>query len=242
MKMENTIKKTEIRFGFYSSLFLTIITVITFGFAMIAVPISGAFCPEGCVEYPYLDTLKQFPKDFIWMYFAMLLIIVYLAFMVSIHYYAANEKKLFSQTGILFSVISAVVLLAAYFIQSSAIPASLLNRETEGIPMLIQYNPHGVFIALEELGYIMMSFSFLFVAPVFANKSRIEKSIRWIFIIAFVLTVLSFVLVSVQHGVVRMDRFEVFVISIDWLVLIINGILISMVFKRILKQNKNRED
>ena len=32
--------------------------------------------------------------------------------------------------------------------------------------MLIQYNPHGVFIALEEPGYLVMSLSFLFMAPV----------------------------------------------------------------------------
>jgi hypothetical protein len=86
--------------------------------------------------------------------------------------------------------------------QFSVIPASLINGETEGIALLTQYNPHGVFIALEELGYFMMSFSFLFIAPVFANNNRIEKSIRWIFIMAFIITIVAFVSVTIKHGIV----------------------------------------
>jgi len=43
--------------------------------------------------------------------------------------------------------------------------------------MMIQYNPHGVFLALEELGYLLMSLSFLFMAPVFAGRSRLESAV-----------------------------------------------------------------
>ena len=59
------------RFGYYSAILTTIITIVTFGFAMAAIPISGANCPGDCVEYPYLDTLAQFPRDFLWMPFAI---------------------------------------------------------------------------------------------------------------------------------------------------------------------------
>ncbi|MBN1397975.1 MAG: hypothetical protein JXA06_08080 [Bacteroidetes bacterium] len=236
METTDNYKQIINRFGFYSSIALTVITLITFGFAMTAIPISGAFCSGDCIEYPYLDTLNQYPKDFLWMYFAILLTITYVCFMASIHYYVSNEKKIFSQTGLIFSIISTVILAGAYFIQSSVIPASLMNGETEGVAMLIQYNPHGVFVVLEEIGYIMMSISFLFIAFAFTKKSRIEKSIRWIFISAFILTVISFTIITIQHGIMRKDRFEVAVISIDWLVLIVNGILISKVFNRAIKQ------
>ena len=37
-----------------------------------------------------------------------------------------------------------------------------MNGETDGIALLTQYNGHGIFIAMEELGYITMSISFLF--------------------------------------------------------------------------------
>lgn len=227
------------RMGFYTSIFLTVITLITFGFAAAAIPISGVNCPSGCIEYPYLDTLSQFPKDYLWMFLATLLILTYLIFIVSVHSFASRKNKIFSRISLTFTIISSVVLLSCYFIQFSVIPASLMNGETEGIALLTQYNPHGVFIALEELGYLMMSFSFLFIAPVFTNNNRIENSIRWIFIIAFIMTIIAFALVTIKYGIVRKDRFEVMVIPIDWLVLMINGILTSIVFKRALKQIKN---
>ena len=40
------------RFGFYSAIFTAVITMITFGFAITAIPISGENCVEGCVKYP----------------------------------------------------------------------------------------------------------------------------------------------------------------------------------------------
>lgn len=226
------------RMGFYSSIFLTVITLITLGFAAMAIPKSGVNCHSDCIKYPYLDTLSQFPKDYLWMFLATLLILTYLIFIVSVHSFASRKNKIFSRVSLTFAIISSVVLLSCYFIQFSVIPASLINGETEGITLLTQYNPHGVFIALEELGYLMMSFSFLFIAPVFTNNNRIEKSIRWIFIIAFIMTIIAFALVTVKHGIVREDRFEVPVITIDWLVLMTNGLLTGIVFKRALKQNK----
>lgn len=227
---------TIIKFGFYSSILLAVITLITFGFALTAIPVSGAFCPGDCIEYPYLDTLSQFPKDYLWMFLATILILIYLIFIISVHFHAQEKLKIYSHISLAFALISSIVLLVCYFIQFSVIPASLLNGETEGITILTQYNPHGVFVALEEFGYLMMSFSFLFLAPVFAGNNGLEKAIRWIFMIAFVLTMISFVIVTVKHGIVRKDRFEVIVISINWLVLITNGVLISIVFKKALDQ------
>ena len=233
----NLLSRTSDQVGFYSAILLAIITIITFGFALTAIPISGANCPEGCIGYPYLNTLSQFPKDFIWMYFAVVLILVYVILMVSIHIYAAEQKKIFSQIGVTFAIISSVILLIDYYIQFSVIPISLMNGEIESIPILIQYNPHGIFLVLEELGYLMMSISFLFVSPVFTNGDRIENAVRWVFIVGFILTAISFILISIIYGINRMDRLEVAVISIDWLVLIVNGVLLSFVFKRHIRAN-----
>ncbi|MGD2034504.1 MAG: hypothetical protein PVF73_05570 [Bacteroidales bacterium] len=238
MNTKNNSGNTEYKTGYYSSVFLTVITIITFGFAITAVPISGAFCPEGCTDYPYLDTLKQFPKDFLWMYLAVFLVLAYLVFMVSLHFFASDEKKIYSQIALSFAIISTMILVSDYFIQSLVIPASLENGETEGIPLLIQYNSHGVFLALEELGYLLMSLSFLFIAPVFHSANRLQAAIRWIFIMAFIVTFLSFVVVSAKYGIGREDRFEVIIISVDWLVLIINGTLTGILFRRSFNDQK----
>lgn len=224
------------RFGFYSAILTAAVTVVTFGFAMIAIPISGANCPADCVEYPYLDTLSQFPRDFLWMPLAIVLVLAYVTLMVSIHFYAPEQKRIFSQVGLCFALIAAVILVADYYIQFSVIPMSLTNSETEGLPLLIQYNPHGVFLALEEAGYLLMSLSFLFMAPVF-GKSRLESAVRWIFVIAFILAILSLVGISIAYGLERQDRFEVIVLSINWLVLITSGVLLSIVFRRQIKGN-----
>jgi hypothetical protein len=226
------------RFGYYSAILTTVITIVTFGFAMVAIPISGANCPGDCAEYPYLDTASQYPRDFLWMPLAITMVLAYVTLMVSIHFYAPSRKKIFSQVGLSFALIAAAILAADYFVQFSAIPMSLINSETEGLAILIQYNPHGVFIALEELGYLVMSLSFLFVAPVFANRSRLESAVRWIFVIAFVLAIVSLAAISISYGLDRQDRFEVVVLSIDWLVLIVNGVLLSVVFRRRLKENQ----
>jgi hypothetical protein len=77
-----------------------------------------------------------------------------------------------------------------------------------------------------------MSLSFLFMAPVFANRSRLESAVGWVFVIAFILAIVSLTVISFSYGLDRQDRFEVAILSIDWLVLIINGVLLSFVFRR----------
>lgn len=221
--------------GFYSSVLLAVITFITFGFAIVAIPISGANCLEGCIDYPYLDTLSQFPKDYRWMVSAILLMLVYQVAMVAIHQTAAQEKKIFSLIGLSFALMSTLILVSDYFIQFSVIPISLMHGETEGITLLTQYNAHGIFIVLEELGYLLMSLSFLFFALVFLTKNRLEGAIRWIFLAGFGLTLVALTVVTINHGLNRQDRFEVVVISIDWLVLVINGSLLSILFRKALK-------
>jgi hypothetical protein len=229
------------RFGYYSAILTTVITIVTFGFAMAAIPISGANCPGDCVEYPYLDTVSQFPRDFLWMPLAIMLVLAYVTLMVSIHAYAPGQKKIFSQVGLSFALIAAAILVGDYFVQFSVIPMSLMNSETEGLAVLIQYNPHGVFLALEELGYLVMSLSFLFVAPVFANRSRLESAVRWIFVVAFILAIVSLVVISINYGLDRQDRFEVVVLSVDWLVLMINGVLLSILFGKQTKENESHD-
>ena len=167
--------------------------------------------------------------------FAVLLIVVYVVLMASIHTYAAQHKKIYSQIGLSFALIAAGILLSDYLIQFSVVPASLMNQETDGIALLNQYNPHGIFIVLEELGYLLMSLSFLLLAPGFANKGRLASVVRWVFIAGFILTMIFLIVIALNYGLDRMDRFEVAVISIDWLVLIINGVLLSLLFRRELK-------
>lgn len=217
--------------GFYAAVLTSLTTSVSLALALIAIPNSGAFCPADCIDYPYLDAAAQYPRDFIWMLPAMLAVLSFVGLVVSIHANARPRQAVFAQLALSFALISAAVLVSNYYLQFSVIPASLLSSETEGIALLTQYNPRGVFIALEELGYLLMSICFLFAGLSIGGKGRIQAAIRWIFYLGFVLGVVSLGVVSAIYGLQKLDRFEVLIISINWLVLIVNGGLLSVHFR-----------
>jgi hypothetical protein len=218
--------------GLYSSGALVILTIITFGFAMIAIPPAGPNCPSNCMDYPYPDILSYFPRDYYWMYLAVFQLCSFLIFIITNHFVAPVERNIYSFISVAFALIATTVLLVDYFIQFSVVPISVMKGQTEGIALLTQYNGHGIFIVLEELGFIMMSISFLFLSPIFSMKSRLEKTIRWILIMPFVVNVFAFVFYSISFGLDRDYRFEVAAITINWVVTILVGILIGIFFKR----------
>jgi len=184
------------------------------------------------MSYPYSDLLAYYPRDYYWMVLAIFQLFIFIIFINSNHFIAAAEKKLFSSLSSAFGLVAATVLLINYFTQFSVVPISVFKGETEGIALITQYNGHGLFIALEELGYIAMSISLFFLAFVFSQKNRLDKTIRWILMTQLPITALAFVFYSVKYGLDRDYRFEVATITINWLVLIVIGILISIHFKR----------
>ena len=229
------------RLGLYSAILTAVMTVVTFGLAITAIPNSGSGCRANCFEYPYPDTLSEFPEDYLWMPPAMILVVIYVVLVSSIHAHASLQKKVYGQIGLSFALIAAGVLLCDYFVQFSVVPISLMKGQSEGIALLNQYNPYGVFIVLEELGYLLMALSFAFLAPVFAGGGRLATTVRWIFVAGFAVTMVFLVAISVAHGLDRMDRFEIAAISIDWLVLAINGVLLSLLFRRQLKASRGSQ-
>lgn len=218
--------------GLYASISLSLLTIVAFGFAIIAVPPAGPFCPGDCMSYPFEDILDYYPRDYNWMYIVVIQLFAYVIFTVSIHFNAPSENRIFSLIGIAFGVISAAVLLMDYFIQFAVVPMSMMKGETEGIALLSQYNGHGIFIALEELGYILMSLAFLFQAFVFRQKNGLGRSIRWIMILPVAVAVAGLIYYSLKFGLDRSYRFEVLILSANWLVMIVAGILLTIYFRR----------
>jgi len=230
-----TVTNNTNRLGFHAAILTSIMTVVTFVIAYNTPPLSGPYSVGPGFQYPYLDIASRFPRDYYWMFSALMLNVIYVVLMVCIHCYTTKERKVFSQIGLAFALMSAVVLFIDYFLQLSVIQPSLVNGEADGISILTQFNPHGVFIALEDLGYLLMSVAFLFVAAAFSAKNKLETVLRWIFCLNFLLTIIAFILYSVIYGIHLEYRFEVASLSINWLTLIIAGILLSVVFKRGMK-------
>lgn len=229
--MEN---KNTVRVGFYAGFLTTLMTLITWGIAIATPPLSGPYCTGNCYTYPYADIASRFPRDYFWMYPAIVLSLVFYVLMVALHHFAPSDRKIFSHIGLSFALISTATLGIDYFLQVSIIQPSLLLGETEGIALWSQFNAHGIFIVLEEIGFFMMSLSMLFMVPALVGKTRSETAVRWLFVTCFVLNVVAFTLLSISYGIQRAYRFEIVTISLNWLTLIPSGILLSIMFKRAL--------
>jgi hypothetical protein len=226
-------RKSTSQLGFWSAVLTAVFTASALTIGITTPPRSGPFCASSCVTYPYTDAAAFVPRDYLWMYAGFLLALIFVVLMACIHHIASGEKKIFSQVGLPFALISATVLATDYFIQLAVMQPAFLKGETEGLSLFSQYNPHGIFIALEDLGYLMMSIAFLFFAMVFDGHNRIERAIRWLFIASFVLAVGSLVVLALLYGKNLDYRFEVTAILINWTVLIVSGVLLSVFFKRV---------
>lgn len=210
-----------------SAILTAVLTAVTFALALATPPISGPLATNP-IQYPYTQIVSRFPRDYLWMYCAMILMLVFIVTAVCIYHDAPEERKTLAHIGLVFAVVSGVILFADYFIQVSVVQPSLLNGETDGMALLTQYNPHGLFVVLEEIGYIAMSLSFLFFAPVFSDGTKLDRAIKSILIGAFILSVLALAAICAIYGIHREYLFEVAVISIDFLVLIVFGALLSI--------------
>jgi hypothetical protein len=217
------------RLGFWAAI-LTVVVVAVFAVAGIATPArSGPFCVSACVVYPYIDVAQFIPGDYLWLLPGILLAPTFVVLMACIDAHAPEPKKLYSHIGLSFALVYAVVILVDYFLELTVVVPSLQAGETAGLSLFTQYDPHGLFIALESLGYLMMTVAFLFAAPVFAG-GRAERAIRGLFVLSFVLAVASFVgLAVLGHDLVA---FEVTVLMITWIVLFASGTLLCGVFRR----------
>ncbi len=231
-RMTEATRKSTSQLGFWSAVLTALFTASALAIGIATPPRSGPFCASSCVTYPYTDVAAFVPRDYLWMYPGFLSALIFVVLMACIHHNASGEKKIFSQVGLSFALISGTVLAIDYFIQLAVMQPALLKGETEGLSLFSQYNPHGIFIAFEDLGYLMMSIAFLFFAMVFDGHNRIERAIRWLFIASFVLAVSSLVVLSLLYGKNLDYRFEVTVILINWTVLIVSGVLLSVFFKR----------
>jgi hypothetical protein len=220
------------RFGFWTSLGTGLSTTVTFAIAILTPPLSGSLCKEGCFNYPYLEIAARFPRDYYWMFAAIPATLLYVAWVIGLHARAIPERRLVAQLGLALSVMAALTLVGDYFVQLAVIQPSILADESDGISLLTQYNPHGAFIALEELGYLLLSLSLACIALSQPGATRLERTIRRLFIGGFVGNVAAFGWFLLKYGHARGYLFEIAVISVDWLVLIAGALMATAVFRR----------
>jgi hypothetical protein len=221
--------KRAYRLGFWSAILTAVFAAVAFAVGITTPARSGPFCSSSCISYPFTNVAAFIPVDYVWLYPGILLSVIFVVLMACIHSYASNDRKVFSQIGLSFALAYAVVIAADYFVQFTVVIPSLSSGETAGLSLFTQYNPHGIFIALEGIGYLMMSVAFLTNAVVF-SKGKLEHAIRWIFLIDFILAAGFLAGLSwLKYDIVA---FEVAILTINWMALIVSGILLGILFKR----------
>jgi FtsH-binding integral membrane protein len=208
------------------------VTVVTFALALTALPDS--------VPYPFTDPsiAAQWPGDYLWMYPAMVLMLLFVGLFAAVHQYASAARRLYSLLGLSIAVIAAAVLIIDYYIQVTVMQPSLEKGQLEGWAIFTQYNPNGIFLALEEIGYLLMSLALFCLVPVFAGRSKLERSLRWLLAMSFVAVVVALAVVSALLGIDRGDDFEIIVISLVWLTLIATGPMTAAIFRRALSPQR----
>jgi hypothetical protein len=225
-----SIRKMASQLGWWAAI-MTAICTLVFAVVAIATPArSGPFCATwGCVAYPYTDVAQFIPGDYFWLIPGIVLAVLFFVLFACIHSFTLEGKKLFSRIALLFAGAYALVIVADYFSQLTIVVPSLQSGETASLSLFTQYNPHGFFITGEALGYLLMSIAFLFAAPVFAG-GRVERTLRWLFTLNFVLAVVAFI----GFWLLKNDlvAFEVTILMINWIVLIISSVLLSIVFRQ----------
>ncbi|MDP1850823.1 MAG: hypothetical protein Q8K48_00205 [Candidatus Planktophila sp.] len=233
-KSQITIEKTQKfgRTGYLAAILTAALAASSLGVAITTPPRSGPFAaPENLIPYPYSGAGKYVPRDFIWMYPALLMMLFYVILFVCLQRRSVGAGRVYGTVGSTLAAVSFGIIGVDYFIQLRTVQPSLLRGETDGLAIISQYNPHGVFIALEELGFLVMGISFGFIA--FAlGSSKLERISRRVFLMSAIVIVVAFVGMSLSFGMSLEYRFEVTAIFFAWLTLITTGVLLALDFGR----------
>lgn len=171
------------RLGFLSSLLAAVFT-IAFGLGVLAIFVSTlATGADTAVTWQGIDAYVASYDPIQWLAVipSLPLAPVFVVVMVCIHYYAPAHRRLWSHLGLAFTLIYAVMASINYIIQLTAVRASLVAGETDGLAMFVNGNPHSIFWSLAS-AYAFMNVAMLFVAPVFSG-GRLERWIRWLFLV-----------------------------------------------------------
>lgn len=146
----------------------------------LAPPRSGPNClTEECVTYPYTDVAAYLSTDYWWMYPAALLPLALVVALVSLREAVPASRRSALWLATLAAVAASIVLGVAYAVQLMVVQPSLAKGEAEALVLWSQYNPHGLFIALENVGYFFACLGLLAMAWLFPGSGARDKALRW---------------------------------------------------------------
>ena len=200
-RSEESMVSSVVRLGFWSAL-LTGVFSLLFTFGLIL----GT------------GNLLPLPWDIVIPVGASLLLAPsFVVMMVSVHYAAPAEKKIWSHLGIAFAVIYAALASIVYVTWLFVIEPHVLRGEANQVALLT-FTPGSFLQMIDGLGYTFMGVATLFAAPVFAGK-RLEKWIRWLCLLNGPGAVMVF-LSYVSYGILGLPLLYGLLLGVWWSFLI----------------------
>lgn len=211
---------------------VAVLTAVTAAVALVigvfTLPHGGPYCRSNCVGYPYTGGAEFVPRDFWWMYPALLVALLAVVLMMGLPRRPSAHAALAARVAVMLATIAAGLLVTDYAVQLTAVQPSLLKKETDGLGLWSQFNPHGVFIALENAGYLLLALAFVAIGVAMAARGRPERAARIVFIAGGTATPLALIGYAAAYRADLDYRFEVAGIAVDWLVLIVAGTLLAV--------------
>ncbi|HET7397156.1 MAG TPA: hypothetical protein VFJ94_01440 [Intrasporangium sp.] len=210
----------------------TVAGLVALGMAVTTPPRSGPWCTAGCVASPYTDAAAYVPRDYLWMYPAVVLALLFLALSAAVLATLPPARRAASGLGLALATLATGTLVTDYAIQLAVLQPSLAKGELEGLGPLSQYNPHGVFIALEDVGYAAMALAFVVTGAALGRRTTLERWVRRVLVGAGAMVLAGLAATAVIYGTDLDYRFEVFAIFVTWLTLIVLGVPLARLIRR----------
>ncbi|RAX48660.1 hypothetical protein DQ353_14090 [Arthrobacter sp. AQ5-05] len=226
-------RQMDTRLGFWAAVMTAAFSAVALAVAVTTPPRSGPYCRSGCISYPFTDVAEYVPRDYLWMYPAILGAIAFVVLAASVHSSAPDRWKGWTLAGTSLAVVAAGALVIDYGLQLSVVQPSLLAGETSDLSLLSQYNPHGIFIGLENLGYAMLALAAVFLGVPLANTAlKAAPAAGRVLFLGGVLALGLLAFLGFLYQEQLEYRFEVLGLLVMDLVLVVSGALLAVAFFR----------
>ncbi|HKJ33547.1 MAG TPA: hypothetical protein VKA34_17050 [Balneolales bacterium] len=122
--------------------------------------------------------ILTYPLDEIFIYgFSLCITLPFLLEMLALHHITPIEKKYWSHTALIFTIIYVVFVTANYVVQLATVIPMTIKGVANDIQILRQ-TPHSLFWDFDAIGYIFMGLAALFGVPLF-EKRGFQKWVRY---------------------------------------------------------------
>ncbi len=173
--------RTVMHLGFWAAVVVAVLG------AVYLVLLTGYFATEGFVFPP--TAFVQFIGGIITFLTAPALLVLFAA----IKHVSHQDKSILGTVGLAFTTAFVVSVSINRFVQLTIIHLSPPGPASQDLARFLPYSTDSVMFALEILGWgFFLSLAALFVAPLFGG-SRLQRSIRWFFILFAVFSLMSVV-------------------------------------------------